>query len=62
MLRTLFRASSSQSNQKAAPVSLAAKCIDPSQLKLVAGGEGLPKGGWPMEQSSMESLPKGGWA
>ena len=62
MLRTLFRALSSQSDHKAAPSSLAAKCIDLSQLKLVSGGEGLPKGGWLVQQSSMEGLPKGGWA
>ena len=62
MLRTLFRASSSQSNHKATPSSLAAKRIDPSQLRLVSGGEGLPKGGWSVQESAMEFLPKGGWA
>ena len=62
MLRNLFRVLSSQSDRKAAPFSLDAKCIDPSQLKLVSGGESLPKGGWAMQQTSMESLPKGGWA
>ena len=62
MLRNLFRASSSQSNQKAAPAPLAAKYIDLTNLKLVSGGEGLPKGGWSVQQSAMECLPKGGWA
>ena len=62
MLRTLFQARSSQSNHKATPSSLAAKRIDPSQLRLVSGGEGLPKGGWQAPESAMESLPKGGWA
>ena len=62
MLRTLFRAFSSQSNYKATPSSLAAKRIDPSQLRLVSGGEGLPKGGWSVQESAMEFLPKGGWA
>ena len=60
MLRTLFHALSSQSNQKAVPAPYAAKCIGASQLKLVAGG--LPKGGWLESPSEMASaLPKGGW-
>lgn len=60
MLRTLFRTVLSQTNQKAASVPQAAKCIDASQLKLVAGG--LPKGGWLEPEAVMASgLPKGGW-
>ena len=60
MLRTLFHALSSQPNKKAAPAPYAAKCIDASQLKLIAGG--LPKGGWLDSQPDMASgLPKGGW-
>jgi len=59
MLRTLFRAFSSQSNQKAAPVPHAAKCIDPSLLKLVAGG--APKGGWLEAETLATQAPKGGW-
>jgi hypothetical protein len=61
MLRTLFRAVSSQSSQKAAPAPLAAKCIDPSLHKLVAGG--APKGGWlDPEVELATQAPKGGWA
>ena len=60
MSRTAFRALSSQSNPKAAPSTYAAKCLDPSLLKLVAGG--APKGGWvePEMQAASEA-PKGGW-
>jgi len=60
MLRTLFRAFSSQSNQKAASVPHAAKCIDPSLLKMVAGG-GAPRGGWMQPESAMAAAPRGGW-
>jgi len=60
MLRTLFRSFSSQSNQKAASVPHAAKCIEPSLLKLVAGG--APKGGWLGAELQMATqAPKGGW-
>lgn len=60
MLRTLFSSALSQANQKAAPAAHSAKCIDPSLLKLVAGG--APKGGWLETEAQMASqAPKGGW-
>ena len=59
MLRTLFRALSSQSSQKATPVPQAAKCIDPSLLKQVAGG--APRGGWLEPEVAMAQAPRGGW-
>jgi hypothetical protein len=60
MLRTLFRSILSHTNQRTALVPLAAKRIDASQLKQVAGG--LPKGGWPEPTATMAGgLPKGGW-
>ena len=60
MLRTLFLAFSSQSNQKAATAPLAAKCIDASLLKRVTGG--APKGGWfEPEMVATSQAPKGGW-
>jgi hypothetical protein len=60
MLRSLFRAFLSQTNQRAATAPATAKCIDDSQLKLVAGG--LPRGGWPVSESQGACLlPRGGW-
>lgn len=59
MLRTLFRAFSSQSNQKTGSVPRAAKCIDPALLKQVAGG--APRGGWLEPESEMSQAPRGGW-
>lgn len=60
MLRTLFRAFSSQSDQKTGTVPYAAKCLDAAQLKLVAGG--APKGGWlEPEMQTNSQAPKGGW-
>lgn len=60
MLRTLFSSVLAQSNRKAAPSAHSAKCIDPSQLKLVAGG--APKGGWmEPELQTASQAPKGGW-
>lgn len=62
MLSNLFRAFLSQTKPKTASAPHAAKCIDAAQLKLVAGGGGLPRGGW-LEPESMETaqLPRGGW-
>ena len=60
MLRTAFRALSSQFNPKAAPAACAAKCLNPSLLKLVTGG--APKGGWvEPEMQAAPQAPKGGW-
>ena len=60
MLSSLFRAFFSQTNQKAASVPHSAQGIDPSLLKLVAGG--APKGGWLGHEIEMASqAPKGGW-
>jgi hypothetical protein len=61
MLRSLLSLALSQTNQKAAPADHSAKCIDPSLLKLVAGG--APKGGWlePELQLASSQAPKGGW-
>jgi hypothetical protein len=60
MLHTLARSFFSQTKQQATPVRHEAKCIDPAQLKLVAGG--LPRGGW-LEPEAMATaqLPRGGW-
>jgi hypothetical protein len=59
MLRTLFRSFVTQTTQKTASVPHAAKCLNPEQLKQVAGG--LPRGGW-LEPAAMSSqLPRGGW-
>lgn len=61
MLRTLFSSVLFQANRKAAPAARSAKCIDPSLLKLVAGG--APKGGWLQPELQMGSqAPKGGWS
>ena len=59
MLRTLFNAFSSQSNQKTAIAPRAANRIDPALLKLVAGG--APRGGWIEPESAMCQAPRGGW-
>ncbi len=60
MLRTLVTSAFSQADHKAAPAGLSAKCIDPSLLKLVAGG--APKGGWlEPESQTVSQAPKGGW-
>ena len=60
MLRNLFLTFLSQPNQKPALVTHATKCLDASELKLVAGG--LPRGGWMQPESvAVTQLPRGGW-
>ena len=60
MLHSLIRTMLPQANQRTTRVPHAVKCIDATQLKLVAGG--LPRGGWlETESAAAARLPRGGW-